>query len=275
MANGTNDWDLVQVGAGDLQVGCAGGLYEKLDWKALGGQDHYLPQGTSDCGVGAFMTTAVLAWDRDKFQATPSWADFWDVAKYPGKRGLRRGAKMTLEIALMADGVAPGDVYKTLGTDDGVDRAFRKLDQIKPYITWWQSDADAAKLLATGQVLMTSAPSSSIANWNQTQGRHFGIQWSGSLCTVHSWALMRGSPNAADAVKLLTFMGDPGARNRLRRRHAGRRAGEGCHRETAAAGTGDVTHQCRHLAQGLQVDEQFWHDNLDKLSLRFDTWLAH
>ena len=46
----------------------------------------------------------------------PSWADFWDVAKYPGKRGLRKGVRGNLEIALMADGVAPGDVYKTLGS---------------------------------------------------------------------------------------------------------------------------------------------------------------
>jgi putative spermidine/putrescine transport system substrate-binding protein len=275
VANGTNDWDLVQVGASDLLVGCAGGLYEKLDWKALGGQDHYLPQGVADCGVGVFLSTTVLAWDRDKFQGTPTWADFWDVAKYPGKRGLQRGVKMTLEIALMADGVAPGDVYKTLATDEGVDRAFHKLDQIKPYLTWWQSDADAAKLLATGQVLLTSAPSSGVVTWNQTQGRHFGIQWAGSLCTVASWALMKGSPNAADAVKLLTFMGDPVRETAFAAAtHDGvlaKGATEKLTPEQLAASPSNAA----NLAQGLQIDEQFWHDNIDKLTLRFDTWLAH
>ncbi|MEJ1974679.1 MAG: extracellular solute-binding protein [Acetobacteraceae bacterium] len=275
VANGTNDWDLVQVQADDLRVGCANGLFEKLNWAAIGGQDHYLPQGVSDCGVGAALSSAVLAWDRDKFQGTPTWADFWDVAKYPGKRGLHRGVKMTLEIALMADGVAPGDVYKTLRTDEGVDRAFRKLDQIKPYVTWWTADGDAPKLLGTGQVLLTSAPSRFVVAWNETQGRHFGIQWSGSLSCVDSWALVKGSPNAADALKLLAFMGDPAREAAFAAAtHDGvfaKGAADKLTPDQLAASPGNPA----NIAGTLQVDESFWHDNLEKLSQRFDTWLAH
>ena len=100
----------------ELATGCGEGLFEKLDWSAIGGKDHYLPQAVSDCGVGAAIANLVLAWDRDKFPATPTWADFWDVAKYPGKRGLRKGVRGNLEIALIADGVAPADVYKVLAT---------------------------------------------------------------------------------------------------------------------------------------------------------------
>ena len=62
----------------------------------------------------------------------------------------------------MADGVAPGDVYKTLASGDGVDRAFRKLDQLRPYIVWWETSADAAKILGSGEVLMTSAANPAI-----------------------------------------------------------------------------------------------------------------
>ena len=58
-------------------------------------------------------------------------ADFFDTAKIPGKRGLRKSAKATLEMALMADGVPAGEVYDLLDTDAGVDRAFAKLDSIK------------------------------------------------------------------------------------------------------------------------------------------------
>src|SRR6185437_16888291 len=106
---------------------------------------------------GGVVVNTVLAWDKDKLPITPTWSDFWDVAKYPGKRGLRRGVRGNLEFALIADGVAPGDVYKVLGTSDGVDRAFRKLDQLKPYIVWWHDGAEAAHILASGDVLMTSA----------------------------------------------------------------------------------------------------------------------
>ena len=92
----------------ELTTGCSEGLFEKLDWSAIGGKDHYLPQAVSDCGVGSGLASLVLAWDRDKFPATPGWADFWDVAKYPGKRGLHRGVRGNLEFALFADGVVTG-----------------------------------------------------------------------------------------------------------------------------------------------------------------------
>jgi spermidine/putrescine-binding protein len=68
-----NTWDLVLVDSDELASGCSEGLFEKLDWSAIGGKDHYLPQAVSDCGVGAGVATTVLVWDRDKFPAVPSW----------------------------------------------------------------------------------------------------------------------------------------------------------------------------------------------------------
>ncbi len=141
----TSGWDVVELQGDELLIGCEEGLLERLDWAQIGGKDHYLPQAVSDCGVGAAMFNFVLSWDKDKFQGTPTWADFWDVAKYPGKRGLRRSARTNLEFALLADGVAPGDVYKVLRTNDGVDRAFRKLDQLRPYIVWWDFERGRAE----------------------------------------------------------------------------------------------------------------------------------
>ena len=184
-------WDLLQVSADELVAGCADGSFEKLDWSAIGGKDHYAPIGVSDCGVGATMHNTVLAWDRDKFQATPTWSDFWDVAKIPGKRGLAKSVRGALEIALLADGVAPGDVYKTLGSSDGVDRAFRKLDQLKPYIVWWQTAAEAAKILGSGDVLMTATPSNVIMTANRVDKRNFGIQFAASLYEPRYWAVLK------------------------------------------------------------------------------------
>jgi putative spermidine/putrescine transport system substrate-binding protein len=94
-----NSWDLVMVDSDALTTGCSEGLLEKLDWSAIGGKDHYLPQAVSDCGVGAGVASLVLAWDRDKLGAAPTWADFWDVAKIPGKRGLFQGVRGNLEFA--------------------------------------------------------------------------------------------------------------------------------------------------------------------------------
>ena len=142
---GGQEWDLVQVEAEELVIGCEEGLYEPIDWEALGGEDQFIDAAVHECGAGTIVWSTVLAYDGDKITDSPpqSWADFWDTEKYPGKRGLRRHPKYTLEAALMADGVPPDQVYEVLRTDEGVDRAFAKLDEIKDHVIWWEAGAQA------------------------------------------------------------------------------------------------------------------------------------
>ncbi len=107
-------WDVVQVESEELTIGCDEGLYEPLDWSKIGGEGAYMKEAVSDCGVGAIVYDFVLGYDKDKLSAAPpGWADFFDTQKFPGKRALRQGPKTNLEIALMADGVAPKDVYES------------------------------------------------------------------------------------------------------------------------------------------------------------------
>jgi putative spermidine/putrescine transport system substrate-binding protein len=270
-----NNWDLVMVDADELSAGCSEGLFEKLDWAAIGGKDHYQPTGVSDCGLGAVIATTVLAWDKDKLPVAPTWSDFWDVAKYPGKRGLRKGVRGNLEFALMADGVAPADVYKTLATADGVDRAFRKLDQLKPYIEWWSTEAEAAHILASGDVLMTSAPSGQVATLAESQHKNFGLQFTGSLYELESWAIMKGSQSLRVAQQFLYFTGLLAVELRLLQKSGdsalAKGLNEGLAPELAASSSGNPA----NLQSGLRADAAFWHDNLPKLRQRFDAWQGH
>ena len=167
-----------------------------------------------------------------------------------------------------------GDVYRTLRSEEGVDRAFRKLEQIKPYLVWWTPDSPAGQVLGSGEVLLSSADSVSVARANLA-GRHFGVQWAGSLYTILSWTVMKGSPNLPGAVKLLAFMGDP-----IRQALCAADTGYG----PVAKGANDLLPPDllaasptapANMAAALQVDEQFWRDNGDKLGQRFDAWLAH
>ncbi len=270
----TNTWDLVMVDSEELAAGCSEGLFEKLDWSAIGGKDHYLPQAVSDCGVGAGVDSQTLAWDRDKFPATPGWADFWDVTKYPGKRGLHNGVRGNLEFALFADGVSPADVYKVLATSEGVDRAFRRLDQLKPYIVWWNNDAEAARILTTGDVLMTSASAPAITMAGRNAHRNFGVQWTASLYDVESWAILKGSPNLRAATQYLYFAGTPAIEARLVAL-----SGEGGLAKGANDGLPPDLAQVSpttpaNLNAAVRVDAAFWHDNLAKLRQRFETWLT-
>jgi putative spermidine/putrescine transport system substrate-binding protein len=270
---GATGWDVAQMGGGTLLAACQEGVVEKLDWSKIGGKDRMMPQGASDCGMGAYTDATVLSWDRSKFQGTPTWQDFWDIAKVPGKRGLRRSPRGTLEIALLADGVAPADVYRTLATNDGVERAFRRLDQLAPYIVWWTpGNRDALSLLGSGEVLMTSAPSSAVVLANRTGGHNFGLQWTGGLVAVHWWAILKGTQNLADAQRFLAFAGDPKVQQKLPVAGALGGLAKDANKDLPPD---QVAASPTAAANTLTIDEAFWHDNGAKLTQRFDAWAQH
>ncbi len=205
---GASTWDVVQVESDELALGCDEGLFEKINYSKIGGEEAYLPATVNACGVGAIVYDFVLGYDKDKLKDAPKgWADFFDTKKYPGKRALRQGAKTTLEIALIADGVAPADVYKVLATEAGIDRAFKKLDTIKGDLVWWKAGAQPPQLLASGEVVMTSVYNGRIDAANKKEKKNFGMVWNGALFTIDSWVILKGSPNVEAAHKFLNFVG--------------------------------------------------------------------
>ena len=216
---GCYNWDVVQVVSVELLLGCEEGLYEPIDWAAVGGKEQFIEAAVNDCGVGTIVWSTVLAYDGDKVTENPpqSWADFWDTDKYPGKRGLRRHPKYTLEFALMADGVPADQVYEALRTPEGVDRAFAKLDEIKDDIIWWEAGAQAPQLLVAGEVVMTNAWNGRISAANKENNRNFKIVWPESIYAVDSWVILRGTPHKDAAPKFIAFASQP--EHQRRRQH--------------------------------------------------------
>jgi putative spermidine/putrescine transport system substrate-binding protein len=183
------NWDVVEVESGDLGRGCDEGLYEKLDWSKIGKKSDLIPEAPQTCGAGIFVWSTALAYNADKLKTAPaSWADFWDVKKFPGKRGMRKGARYNLEFALMADGVAPKDVYKVLATKEGQDRAFKKLAELKPNIQWWEAGAQPPQFLVAGDVVMSTAYNGRI-DAAQKEGKNLKVVWNGSIYDLDYWAM--------------------------------------------------------------------------------------
>jgi putative spermidine/putrescine transport system substrate-binding protein len=272
---GANNWDVVQVESEELLLGCEEGLFEKIDWAKLGGREQFLKEAVHDCGVGAIVYNFVLAYDGARMKDGPgSWADFWDVKRFPGKRALRKGPKTNLEIALMADGVAPAEVYKVLATPAGVDRAFEKLSQLKPHLIWWEKGAQPPQMLAAGEVTMVSAYNGRIGAANRNENRNFKMVWTGSLFTIDSWVIMSGSPNKAQAERFLLFASDPRNQKNLPARIP--------YGLTNVAATGlvdkallpDLPTNPANQKGSLHLDDRYWLENLDKLNQRFNAWLA-
>ncbi|WP_237215466.1 ABC transporter substrate-binding protein [Falsiroseomonas oryziterrae] len=275
IGSGANTWDVVQVEGEELLIGCEEGLFERLDWDAIGGREAYIPQAVSDCGVGAIYYSFVLAWDRARLREAPrGWADFFDTQRIPGRRALRRGPKTTLEIALLADGVPANEVYSLLATEAGVDRAFRRLDTIRGDVAWWERGSQPPQWLASGEVVMANAYNGRIAAANANDGRDFGIVWTQNLYTLDSWVIMRGSPNRQRALDFLNFVGQARVQAALPPRIPYGVTARGAN----ALLTRDVLMQLptapQNAQSALRIDDRFWLDNIDRLNRRFEAWIG-
>ncbi|TCT11110.1 ABC transporter substrate-binding protein [Paralcaligenes ureilyticus] len=199
-ATGKPIWDVVDTPPVNCVRGGEQGLIEKLDFSKIPNAATMPAAYKTPYSVAYEFYSSVLAYNTTKYGANPpkTWADFWDVKKFPGTRALRNYPVVTLEAALMADGVPKDKLYPL-----DVDRAFRKLEQIKPYITvWWTSGGQSAQLLHDGEVDMIMA-------WNgrvsavQKDGAKVAFTYNQGVLQSTHLCILKNAPNLATAVSFI------------------------------------------------------------------------
>jgi putative spermidine/putrescine transport system substrate-binding protein len=201
-----NEWDVVEVESADLKAGCDAGLFERIDRSSIPHAGMLLPGTVQECGVGAFVWSTVMAYDPGRFKEAPrSWQDFWNVQRFPGKRGLRKGPRYNMEIALMADGVHRRDVYATLASEAGVKRALAKLEQLKPHIVWWESGSQPPQRLASGETTLSTAFNGRIAAANRERLTPLAISWLDAVYELDYWVIIKDSPRRELARAFISF----------------------------------------------------------------------
>ena len=271
-------WDVIQVEADELVQGCEEGVLEPLDWQKLGGEDAYLDTAVNECGVGTIVWATVLAYDAAKFkgkEAPSTWADFFDTKKFPGKRTLRKGPRQSFEFALMADGVPPDQVYEVLKTKEGVERAFKKLDSIKNDIIWWESGSQPPQLLASGEVVMGSAYNGRITAANQEEGRDFGIAWdAGFVYQIDSLVILANSPNKEKAMDLIAFMVAPENQAKMPPRIPYGPTNKAALEQVTPEVSKNTPTDKANLPHGLFFDRDYWVDNTEAMTERFNAWAS-
>lgn len=199
-------WDVVEVESSDLKTGCQAGYFERLERKNIPHASMLLPGTVQACGLGAFVWSTVLAFDSQLLTVAPrTWADFWDVKRFPGKRGMRKGLRYNLEIALMADGVHRRDVYSQLASDAGITRALKKLDQLRPHIVWWESGAQAPQYILDGTVSMSTAFNGRIGAAQAGGAERLHVVWTDAIYDMDYWAIVKGSPRKLLAEEFVKF----------------------------------------------------------------------
>jgi len=268
-------WDVVQVEAPEAFAGCEEGLFEPLDWSKITDPKNLVDGAAAECGAGILLWSTVFAYDADVIKDGPkTWAEFWDVKKWPGKRGMRRGAKMTLEIALMADGVPRSEVYKTLETKKGVDRAFKKLDELKSHIVWWKAGAEPQQRLAAGDVVMSMAYNAWVTRINQEEKRNFKIVWDGNNYSMDYWTIVKGSRHKADALKFLALSMRPERQAVFFNRIAYGWTAKGTGKFIKPEMLSKLPTAEGHLDNALMTNVEFWLENGESLEQRFQAWIS-
>ncbi|MGE4249592.1 MAG: ABC transporter substrate-binding protein [Parvibaculaceae bacterium] len=209
--SGNMIYEAIELNGAEYVTAAKNGWIEEIDYGLADPQNRHPPEAKKKFGMVFATFSTIIGYRTDKFpegKGPQSWADFWDVAKFPGKRSMQNAFAPNLEIALMADGVPKDKVYEVLATDEGVDRAFRKLDEIKPHVTkWWNTGAESVQLLADGEVSMGQAWNGRIFDLAKT--RPVQAVWNQGVMDVGILSVPKGNPLAKEAMKYFTAWGHP------------------------------------------------------------------
>ena len=205
------EWDVVDVGSSFVATGISKNLFHPLNYSVIDRQG-LIPESVNDFAVGIEYFSTVLAYSTRRYASggPESWGDFWNVAKFPGVRAMRKISYTTCEQALMADGVPTVKMYPI-----DVDRAFRVLDRIKPHVkVWWTQGAQPIQLLTDGEVDLSPAwsPRLEIA---KKEGAKLDYVWNQGILHSSSFVIPRGARNVDNAMRLIAYSASPRAQARL------------------------------------------------------------
>ncbi|MDX1738797.1 MAG: extracellular solute-binding protein, partial [Alphaproteobacteria bacterium] len=231
----------------------------------------------TECGVGTITWATIIAFNKEAFSGPKpaTMADFFDLDKFPGKRGVRKSPKVMLEFALIADGVPAAKVYDVMETEEGIDRAFKKLESIKGDIVWWESGSQPPQLLADGEVTMSAAWNGRIQSAIDNENQPLEIIWDGQNLDFDMWVIPKGTKNLDKAYDFIAFASDP--------KYMGK--------QHEYIGYGPVTNDAGkmivkpelaaklpsapvNMANWVPHNNEYWADNFDDLNERFLAWIS-
>ncbi len=265
------EWDVADLETRHIARGELEDLLEPIDTQVVD-MSRLDKKAVRKCAAGNIFWTTSLAYNKKAIgdQAPPAgWADFWDVKNFPGPRALQDQAPFNLEFALIADGVPMDQIYPI-----DVDRAFKKMDQIKKHITvWWKNGAQQIQLLTSGEAYYASAWNGRV-NVAQKKGVPLEIVWEGGCLDLDWWCVPKGNPNKDLAMRFIDFALDA------------KRQGEQMQKYIAYGPTNlgafefitedrarELPSYPENLKKQFAHDADYWGPKLAPLTERWKTWM--
>ncbi|TWB86038.1 putative spermidine/putrescine transport system substrate-binding protein [Bradyrhizobium macuxiense] len=211
VAAGSPEWDVVDMAPADFLVLSSEGTLQRLDYSAIDQSvfADFPKDAVQPFGVGTFEYATVIAFNTKKYtqaNGPRSWADVWDVKKFPGPRILNAGnaAVPPIELALLADGIPPEQLYPL-----DFKRAYVALARIKPSVVKWTTAAAMApEALISGEAVIGAALHARI-QLAKEQGAPVDYIWSQAVADHSYWSILKGAKNVSNAQKFIEFASRP------------------------------------------------------------------
>jgi len=199
---GNVTWDVVDVLPDQAITGCDEGLFAKVDQSSFI-NDLVVPP-VSECIVPQIFWAYTAFYSKSAFpgKKPKNIKDFFNVKKFPGKRGIHTWANALIEMALVADGVKASKVYDVMSTPEGIDRAFAKLDTIKDHVVFWSAGSKPLELVSSGEVVMAIAYNGRIGAAVLSEGKDFEYIWDATVLEQEYLVAIKGG-NEAEALEFM------------------------------------------------------------------------
>ncbi|MCS0497462.1 ABC transporter substrate-binding protein [Ancylobacter mangrovi] len=240
-----------------------------IDKNNLSPEQLEYPNAIGACSVATVMIYSKKRWPGDDHPKT--WADFWDQKKYPGGRSLQRTPVKTLEFALLADGVPKDKLYPL-----DLDRAFKKLEEIKPHIvTWFSTGSEPQQLIASGELEFTAIWSTRANDSILNQNQPFEIIWDGGASegNAECWFVCRGCPNPTGAMKFLNFAASAEPQAAFARIIFAAPVNQKAYKLLDKKFAETMPSYPANEEKMFQIDFKYWVDNYEAVTQRFETWI--
>jgi putative spermidine/putrescine transport system substrate-binding protein len=186
-----------------LRLGRAN-LLEPIDYSIVD-KDKILAPFTYDYVILGYWYSYALTYDTSKVDGVPTWADFFDVDKIPGKRTMWKWMNGAPEAALLADGVPMDEIYPL-----DMDRALDKIASIEDHIIYWGSGAESQTMFLDEEVVMGNIWQTRASVIERDTGGRVTWSWDQAIAYPAGWVIPGHNPAGADnANRWLATMQDP------------------------------------------------------------------
>lgn len=265
--NGEPSWDVVDVTIEFLYTAAKDGLFEKIDPKAVD-LSRIEEKFRHEYGVGDIVWSYNIAYGSQfpEGKGPQSWADVFDLKRFPGTRTMRDRVAPMLEIALMADGVEPDKLYPL-----DVDRAFKKLDTIKKNTIWWTTNSQSQQLFTDGEVSCGLILNGRAYDAIQ-KGAKMTLVWNQNIQSVDYLVILKGSKNRDASLGLINEMTVADNQAKLANLIAYSPTNPEAFKSIDPKISPWLSTNPANAKQGFVINAEYWRDRYEKLAERWQNW---